>query len=301
MARCFVTGADGFIGSHLCEALRDAGHEVMGMAQYNSFDGYGWLDEVEGVEKVLGDVRDFDRTLIAGYEYVFHLAALIDVAYSYEAPHSYIDTNVVGTLNILEGVLQTNAKFIHTSSSEVYGSALFKPMDETHPINPQSPYAASKASADAIVRAYHLSYGLPCTIIRPFNTYGPRQSSRAVIARICSMAIEPGCAEIRLGNLETKRDFMYVTDTVKAFLAVMDLPFGVYNAGTGKSVKIGALPSYVTSKPVVSDAERFRPEASEVDELRCNSNKLYGETQWMADVSLFDGMKRTMEWHDSRR
>jgi nucleoside-diphosphate-sugar epimerase len=258
------------------------------------------LSEVPGVEPVLGDVRDaaLMRKLIQGHEYVFHLAALIDVAYSYNAPRSYIETNVCGTLNVLDAARDAEAKVIHTSSSEVYGTAQYTPQDEEHPINPQSPYAASKTAADAIVRSFHLSYGLPCVILRPFNTYGPRQSQRAVVAHICRQALNG--SEIVLGNLEPKRDLMFVRDTAQAFLAAMHLPFGVYNAGTGESVKIGALPSYVTSKRVVSQLDKFRPEASEVDELCCDATKLR-ETGWSPKVSLLYGMKKTYEWHDSRR
>jgi nucleoside-diphosphate-sugar epimerase len=297
VARCLVTGADGFIGSHLCEMLRDEGHEVTGMAQYNSFDSYGWLDEVEGVGKVYSDVRQ-PGLIFEDTDYVFHLAALIDVAWSYEYPRAYIDTNVSGTFNILAACRRSGAKLIHTSSSEVYGTAQYTPQDEKHPINPQSPYAASKCAADALVRSYHYSYGLPSVILRPFNTYGPRQSQRAVIPRIIKQALGEE-REITLGNLEPKRDFMYVTDTCRAFLAVMDLPFGEYNAGTGESVKIGALPSYVTSKRVVSDETKFRPDDSEVMELRCDHNKIYGATQWMAKVSLLDGMRKTRDWFAS--
>ncbi|HDZ39048.1 MAG TPA: NAD-dependent epimerase/dehydratase family protein, partial [Marinobacter sp.] len=275
--KAFVTGADGFIGSHLCEALRDAGHEVTGLALYNSFDSYGWLDEVEGVEKVRGDIRDAEqmRRLIKGHDTVFHLAALISVPDSYLRPRSYIDTNVMGTLNILEAARDAGSKVIHTSTSEVYGTAQYTPMDEKHPINPQSPYAASKVAADALVKAYHLSYDLPCVILRPFNTYGPRQSERAVVATIIRQALDPMCGTIELGNLSAVRDLTYVADTVLALHKCgAGLPLDTYICGSGWGWSVAEIAEKVVEitgchKPIRETIGRKRPDASEVDVLVC--------------------------------
>ena len=303
--KAFVSGADGFIGSHLCEALRDAGHEVTGLALYNSFDTYGWLDEVEGVEKVRGDIRDAEqmRRLIKGHDTVFHLAALISVPDSYLRPRSYIDTNVMGTLNILEAARDAGSKVIHTSTSEVYGTAQYTPMDEGHPINPQSPYAASKVAADALVKAYHLSYDLPCVILRPFNTYGPRQSERAVVATIIRQALDPMCEAVELGNLEAKRDLTYVTNTVAAFLKASELT-GTYNVGMGKTVSVGVLATRIMrivgqQKRISKILERIRPDSSEVEYLNSETCKLR-VAGWQPDVDLEEGLERTIDWWRKR-
>jgi UDP-glucose 4-epimerase len=303
MARCFVTGADGFIGSHLCEALRDAGHEVTGMALYNAFGRYGWLDEVEGVEKVMGDVRDHDLLtdilLEREPEYIFHLAAHIDVAHSYRAARSFVQTNVLGTLNICRQAVDIGAKLIHTSSSEVYGTAQYTPQDETHPLCAQSPYAATKIGADQMVEAWVRSEGLKAVTLRPFNTYGPRQSERAVIARIMKQAVAG--EDVVLGNVDTKRDFTYVTDTVAAFLAVMDLDGGVYNCGSGEATTIlNVAYQSKCSKRVITDPARLRPEQSEVQVLQCDASKLRHATGWRPKVSLEEGLALTREWHDKR-
>lgn len=309
--KVFVTGADGFIGSHLCEALRDRGDEVTGLALYNSFDSFGWLDEVEGVKKVRGDVRDSAQmnTWIKGHEIVFHLAALISVPYSYEAHRSFIDTNVTGTLNVLLAATSAGAKFVHTSSSEVYGSMRGEwsdGMDESHPIQPQSPYAASKVAADALVRAFNLSYGLPAIILRPFNTYGPRQSQRAVVPTIVRQVLDPEAGAINLGNVNTRRDLTYVTDTVRAFLAVADLPnFGVYNAGTGETHFISSLAQRIirhmdSVKPINTVRDRHRPKASEVDCLLADASALSKATGWSPQVSLDHGLIHVIAWHRVR-
>ncbi len=311
--KAFVTGADGFIGSHLCEALRDAGHEVTGLALYNSFDTYGWLDEVEGVEKVRGDIRDAEqmRRLIKGHEVVFHLAALISVPDSYLRPRSYIDTNVMGTLNILEAARDAGSKVIHTSTSEVYGTAQYTPMDEKHPINPQSPYAASKVAADALVKAYHLSYGLPCVILRPFNTYGPRQSERAVVATIIRQALDPMCPAVMLGETRAIRDFVYVTDTAAAFVAAISIDdIGPFNISTGDGEAISGLADLVSKtvgKPTGMACKgtgwqdaRMRPPKSEVWELCGNSDTFSGCTSWSANVRLNEGIRRTIDWWRKR-
>ena len=297
--RVFVTGADGFIGSHLCEALRDAGHDVTGLAFYNSFDSFGWLDEVDGVAKIRGDVRDAEqiRKLINGHEVVFHLAALISVPHSYDAPRAFIDTNVTGTLNVLLAARDAGAKIVHTSTSEVYGTAQYTPQDETHPIKPQSPYAASKVAADALVRSFVLSYGMSAVILRPFNTYGPRQSERAVIGSICRQMADPRCSGyVEVGHTESARDFMYITDTVAAFLAVMPLD-GVFNAATGVCTKIEDLLGTVLR---VHSVTRQRPDGSEVHRLIGDASALAKATGWQAAVNIEDGFARTLNWWRSR-
>lgn len=300
--KAFVTGADGFIGSHLCELLRDEGYSVTGLAHYNSFDSFGWLDEIEGVEKVLGDVRDTENMLrlIHGHEIVFHLAALIAIPDSYDRPRSYVDTNVTGTLNVLMAARATAAKVVHTSTSEVYGTAQYTPMDEKHLLNPQSPYAASKAAADALANSFRLSYGLPIVTLRPFNTYGPRQSERAVIARIIRQELDPDQKSIVLGNLSPERDFTYVTDTARAFLAASRLDSGLFNAGSGKAISIQKLADKVATKPIKSTSDRYRPAASEVDRLQCDAAALVTAADWRPTVSLDEGLLRTMAWRRSR-
>lgn len=301
--RAFVSGAGGFIGSHLCEVLRDAGHAVTGMAHARGQDSFGWLDEVDGITKCRGDVRDAEqmRALIKGHDVVFHLAALISVPDSYERPRSYMETNVGGTLNILLACREHGAKLIHTSTSEVYGSAQYTPMDEKHPISPQSPYAASKVAADALVQSFRLSYGMDCVTLRPFNTYGPRQSERAVIARIIRQTLDPGANEIVLGCLTSERDFTYVADTARAFLAALRAEPGVYNAGTGHAVSILALARLVSSaKPIFQVPGRLRPEASEVTALCAKTTKLHKATRWAATTELGKGLALTRAWHEQR-
>lgn len=301
--KVFVTGADGFIGSHLCEALRDAGAEVTGLAQYNSFDTFGWLDDVEEIKKVRGDICDpgLMIELIDGHDMVFHLAALMSVPYSYSAPHSFVSTNEIGTLNVIWATLVAEAKLIHASTSEVYGS-VEGPITEDQPSKPQSPYAASKVAADAWVTACHLSYDLAAVILRPFNTYGPRQSERSVIPSIIRQVVDPGCPAIQIGNAAGARDFMYVEDTVKAFLAVAALDgFGVYNAGTGKSICIQALVWRIMklarkSKEIKVAEERQRPERSEVTHLLADATKLTMATGWKPEVDLDEGLRRTIAW-----
>ena len=305
--KAFVTGAGGFIGSHLCEALRDAGHAVTGMAHYRSQDTFGWLDEVEGIEKVRGDIRDADqkRALIKGHDVVFHLAALGSVPYSYETPRAFIDTNVIGTLNVLTACRDTGARIIHASTSEVYGTAQYEPQDEKHPLNPQSPYAASKVAADALVNAFHLSYGLPAVILRPFNTFGPRQSERAVVPAIIRQALDGRCGTIQIGATYSRRDLTYVKDTVDAFIKAAELySVGPWNVGTGICTGIWTLADQLretfSSKPVVSIASRVRPEASEVRALRCDAGKFSKATGWRPKHTLSEGLKETIAWWKSR-
>ena len=308
-----VTGADGFIGSHLVELLVARGHRVRAMAQYNSLGTWGWLDSLPAdvmseVDVVSGDVSDGDtvRDLVSGAATVYHLAALIAIPHSYRAPRSYVQTNVVGTLNVLEAVREHGCdRLVHTSTSETYGTARTVPIAETHPIQAQSPYAASKVGADKLVESYHASFGLPAVTLRPFNTFGPRQSARAVIPTVVSQ-IAAGADEILLGALDPTRDFLFVHDTAEAFATVGAAPAEAvvgqaFNAGTGEEISIGELASLVTQLmgrpvPVRLDEQRLRPAASEVMRLVCDSTKLRAATGWAPRHTLTDGLKQTIEW-----
>lgn len=301
--KVFVTGADGFIGSHLCERLIADGHEVTGLALYNSERDIGWMREVEGVTAVHGDIRDAEciARLIDGHEVVYHLAALIDVPYSSQAPRSYIDTNVIGTLNVLEAVRLVGAKLVHTSSSEVYGTAKYRPQDEKHPKNPQSPYAASKVAADALVASYIESFGIEAVTLRPFNTYGPRQSTRAIIAHV-AREIAVGAEIIKVGSFVPERDWTYVTDTVRAFTMV-PIAGGEFNAGSGQTISVGDMirkmcAMRTVTAPVAFDSGRLRP--NEVGALIAGTRKLTQATGWKPEVSLEEGLRRTLEWWDDR-
>ena len=307
-----VTGADGFIGSHLVEALVTRGARVRALALYTSLGTRGWLDALPGdvlaqVEVVSGDVRDPEqmRAFCAGADTVFHLAALIAIPYSYAAPRSYLDTNGHGTLNVLEGVRRAGVRrMVHTSTSEVYGTALRVPIDEGHPLQGQSPYSASKIAADQMVEAYVRSFDVPAVTLRPFNTYGPRQSARAVIPTVVGQ-VAAGRREVRLGSLEPTRDFNYVADTVAAFLAVADaedkVVGEVFNAGSGREVSIGDLVRTIArvmgaDVDVVADPERRRPAASEVMRLLADRTKLEVATGWAPATSLEEGLAATAEW-----
>jgi NAD dependent epimerase/dehydratase len=306
--RVLVTGAGGFIGSHLTERLVELGADVRALVEYNSVGSWGWLDEspVRGdVEAVLGDVRDPDapRRLAAGVEVVFHLAALIAIPHSYEAPHSYVETNVLGTLNVLRGAHDAGARMVvHTSTSEVYGTAQSVPIPETHPLQAQSPYAASKIGADKLAESFHLTFGLPVATLRPFNTYGPRQSARAVIPTILTQLLA-GDAVV-LGNLAPTRDFTFVSDTVEAFVRIADCPAAVgrvVNSGSGREISIGELAERVEavlgrSAPVQRDAERIRPPASEVERLCADAGLARELLGWEPQVSLDEGLAATAEW-----
>lgn len=315
--RVLVTGADGFIGSHLVEGLVAAGATVTALAQYNAFGTNGWLDELpdsmlSAVAVRRGDIRDaaFVQRLVAGQEIVFHLAALIAIPHSYDAPQSYVDVNVTGTLNVLEASRHHGVRrVVHTSTSEVYGTALTRPIGEDHPLQGQSPYSASKIAADMMAEAYMRSFSLPVFILRPFNTFGPRQSERAVLSTMIRQALDPGCSEIRLGDLSPTRDFNYVTNTVEAFMA-MGIAAGVmsgrpYNAGTGVEVSIGSMVERVlavtgANKPVVEDADRRRPPESEVRALVADSGQLQSATGWRPAVGLDAGISRTVDWWRGR-
>jgi NAD dependent epimerase/dehydratase len=312
-----VTGADGFIGSHLTEALAAVGANVTALTQYNAFGLNGWLDEspdavLSAIEIRRGDIRDsgFMHTLIESQDVVFHLAALIAIPHSYDAPQSYVDVNVTGTLNVLEAARRHNiGRVVQTSTSEVYGTALRKPIDEDHPLQGQSPYSASKIAADMMAEAYVRSFSSPVVTLRPFNTFGPRQSERAVLSAMIRQALDPNCTEIRLGDLSPTRDFNYVGNTVDAFLAAGDsenLDYGQpYNAGTGVEVSIGDMVEKVqvatgTNKPVVQDDARLRPAASEVRALVADYSRLESACGWTPDVDLDEGVARTVDWWRGR-
>ncbi|MEU8548467.1 SDR family NAD(P)-dependent oxidoreductase [Streptomyces roseoverticillatus] len=306
-----VTGAEGFIGSHLVEALVAAGHRVRAMVQYNSFSSYGWLETVpdevmDNVDVVLGDVRDPGSVqgLVTGTEAVYHLAALIAIPYSYRAPHSYVETNVTGTLNVLEAVRHLGIpRLVHTSTSETYGTAQTVPISEDHPINTQSPYAASKAGGDRLADSYHASFEVPIVTLRPFNTFGPRQSMRAVIPTVIGQ-VAAGEHTITLGDLRPTRDFSYVKDTVAAFLAVGTAPAAdvvgrTFNAGTGEEISVGDLVTLIgkimdTELEVRADEERIRPAASEVMRLVCDATRLRAATGWAPAHTLEQGLARTV-------
>lgn len=315
--KVLVTGADGFIGSHLVEGLVAEGAEVTALSLYNAFDSHGWLDELpdetlERVRLVRGDVRDagFMMGLVAGHDNVFHLAALISIPHSYEAPRSYIDVNVTGTLNVLEAARRNGvARVVHTSTSEVYGTARYTPIDEAHPLQGQSPYSASKIAADMMAEAFARSFDLPVVILRPFNAYGPRQSERGVIPNAIRQALDPSCPVIKLGDLTPIRDFNYVTDSVEAFLLMglaEDLEMGcAYNSGSGVALRIEELVETLrklagANKPVEQERERFRPEKSEVQALIADSKRLIKATGWQPKVGLGDGLKRTVDWWRER-
>lgn len=307
-----VTGAEGFIGSHLVEALVTNGSRVRAMVQYNSFNSWGWLESLspeilEHVEVQLGDVRDSGsvNALMKDAHTVYHLAALIAIPYSYQAPRSYIDTNVTGTLNVLEAARQyATPRLVHTSTSEVYGTARSVPISEQHPVRPQSPYAASKAAADHLVESYVLSYDLPVVTLRPFNTYGPRQSARAVISNIIAQ-LSADAPAVHLGDVTPTRDFTFVQDTAAAFVAVGTAGPQVLgqtlNAGSNKEISVGALVDLISDvmhKPVriQRDHERVRPSGSEVRRLVCDNSELRRLTDWRPRHALRDGLSRTVDW-----
>jgi UDP-glucose 4-epimerase len=315
--RVLVTGADGFIGSHLVEALVACGADVTALSLYNSFDRHGWLDDLPAATRsrlklVRGDVRDaaFVRRLVEVQTTVFHLAALIAIPHSYFSAQSYIDTNVLGTLNVLESARDSGVKrVVVTSTSEVYGSAITLPISEEHQLQGQSPYSASKIGADMLAEAFARSFSLPVVILRPFNTFGPRQSERAVIPTVIRQTLDPASPHIVIGDATPMRDFTFVEDTVAAFLAVgssATVAFGrPYNAGTGRALSIAELVELVCElsdcrKPVEQDAARLRPERSEVRTLLADSTRLSNETGWRPTVDLRQGLQRTIAWWRER-
>ncbi|MGI6649705.1 MAG: NAD-dependent 4,6-dehydratase LegB [Bacillota bacterium] len=313
--KILITGSDGFIGSHLTEALVRMGCDVRAVVYYNSFNSWGWLDESpDEIKKELdvfaGDVRDpyGMKKAMQGCDVVFHLAALIAIPYSYHSPDTYVDTNIKGTLNILQAARELGIeKVIHTSTSEVYGTARYVPIDEEHPLQGQSPYSATKIGADQIALSFYRSFNTPVSIIRPFNTYGPRQSARAVIPTIITQ-IAAGQRELRLGSLHPTRDFNYVNDTVKGFIAVAESEKSlgeVINIGSNYEVSIGDLVQTITDImkaeiEIKTDDDRLRPEKSEVERLWADNKKAAQLTGWQPEYAGMEGLKRglqhTIEW-----
>lgn len=318
MSRVLVTGAEGFIGSHLVEELVTRGHEVTAMVQYNSFNSQGWLDAVSDAIKgnlsvQAGDIRDGGnvRQLVEGHQRVIHLAALIAIPYSYAAPTSYVETNVLGTLNVLEASRAAGVeRVVHTSTSEVYGTAQYVPIDEQHPLIGQSPYSASKIGADQLAHSFWASFSLPVVTVRPFNAYGPRQSQRAFIPSVIVQLLG-GAPELQLGSLEPTRDLTYVADTARGFADVIESDDGVgetFNMGSGYEVSMrhvfDTLCDIAGRNPsVVTDAERLRPGASEVKRLWSNSSKMTDVFGWSPAHPGEDGLRRgleaTYEWFKS--
>ena len=309
MKKVLVTGADGFIGSHLVEELLNRGVYVKALAQYNSFNNWGWLDDIaiEGqLEVITGDIRDphFCKSIVKDVDLVFHLAALIAIPYSYVAPDSYVDTNIKGTLNICQAAKENgNIRIIHTSTSEVYGTALYVPIDEKHPKQPQSPYSASKIGADMMAMSFYNAFGLPITIARPFNTYGPRQSARAIIPTIITQ-IASGLKEIKVGDLSPTRDFNFVKDTVQGFIAISESEETI-----GKEINISSnfeismqdtfdLIKRIMNSNIhfVTDNQRVRPEKSEVFRLWGDNSLLLELTGFKPKYDIESGLTETINW-----
>ncbi len=308
-SRVLVTGADGFIGSHLVEQLVAAGAKVRALSLYNSFNYWGWLEEIsclKQIEVVTGDVRDahFCHELTRDIDIVFHLAALIPIPYSYRAPDSFVDTNVKGTLYMCQAAQRNGVKrFVQTSTSEVYGTARYVPIDESHPLQPQSPYSATKIGSDSIALSFYNAFSFPVVVARPFNTYGPRQSARAVIPSII-IQVAGGKSEIALGDLETTRDFTYVEDTCRGFLAIAEMQGGegeVFHIGSNDEISVGNLVKLISEVvgkdvTVVCDKQRLRPEKSEVLRLKCDNTKLKKAASFAPSIPLREGLERTFRW-----
>ncbi len=308
-SQVLVTGADGFIGSHLTEMLVGKGFSVKALSQYNSFNNWGWLDDISCVDKIevlTGDVRDphFCKEITKDVDIIYHLAALIAIPYSYLAPDSYVDTNIKGTLNICQAARENNVnRVVHTSTSEVYGTAQYVPIDENHPLQPQSPYSATKIAADAIAMSFYNSLELPVTIVRPFNTYGPRQSARAVIPSIIAQ-IASGKKKINLGDVSPTRDFSYVEDTCRGFLALggCDQAIGeTVNIGSNFEISIADTFNLIkelmgSDAEIVTDEERIRPEKSEVFRLWCDNSKIEKLTGFKPQIDMREGLRRAIEW-----
>jgi len=313
--KILVTGADGFIGSHLTEALVHKGYDVRAFVYYNSFNSYGWLDSISAemkskIDFFAGDIRDPNgvREAMKGIDIVFHLAALIAIPFSYHSPDSYIDTNVKGTLNVIQAARDTQvSRVLVTSTSEVYGTAQFVPITELHPKQPQSPYSASKIGADAIADSFYRSFDLPLTIVRPFNTFGPRQSARAVIPTIISQLLN-GAEEIKLGDITPTRDLLFVKDTVNGFLKIAECDKLIgheVNIATQSEITVGELAQSLINQinpnaKIVADSIRLRPEKSEVFRLFGSNEKLKSFTDWKQNYSLDEGLAETVEWFSKK-
>lgn len=312
MQKVLVTGADGFIGSHLTEELVRRGYNVKAFVLYNSFNSWGWLDSLDKsvlgkIEIIAGDVRDFEsvKKAITDVSIIFHLAALISIPYSYVSPESFFETNTKGTLNILQAsrYFKKIDRILITSTSEVYGTAKYAPIDENHPLQAQSPYSASKIGADKIAESFYRSFGLPISIVRPFNTYGPRQSARAIIPTIITQLLI-GAKEIRLGNTTPTRDLNFVEDVCRGFIEIASEPKTIgeeINIGTGTEISIGELAAKIInminpSVKIEFDETRIRPINSEVERLIADNTKIKNLTNWKSLVSLDSGLEITVEW-----
>jgi dTDP-glucose 4,6-dehydratase len=308
-----VTGAGGFIGSHLAERMVELGARVRALVHYYALGSWGWLDQSplkEEMEVVAGEIRDRDsvREAMENMDIVFHLAALIAIPYSYHAPLSYVQTNVEGTLNVLQSARELSVeRVVHTSTSEVYGTARYAPIDEQHPLQGQSPYSASKIGGDKMAEAFHLSFGLPVVTVRPFNTFGPRQSARAVIPTIITQLLAG--ETVRLGNLHPTRDLSYVVNTVDGFVSAASTPEAVgqtINLGSGQEISIGELARLIGSLmgkavTIESEAQRVRPDGSEVDRLLADTTLAQRLLGWQPRVSLEEGLRRTIDWIQEHR
>jgi len=309
MPIALVTGADGFIGSRLVELLVKKGYKIKALSQYNSFNNWGWIEDIECKDKIevlTGDIRDphYCKFIAKDIDIIFHLAALIAIPYSYVAPDSYVDTNIKGTLNICQAAKEHgNIRVIHTSTSEVYGTAQYTPIDEEHPMQPQSPYSATKIAADAMAMSFYNAFNLPVTIARPFNTYGPRQSARAVIPTIITQ-IANGATEIKLGDITPTRDFNYVDDTCRGFIALAECDESIgqtVNIGSNSEISIGDTLNIIkelmdSDVKFILDSQRIRPEKSEVFRLCCDNSKIVRLTGFKSQVSIREGIQMTIDW-----
>lgn len=311
MKKVLVTGADGFIGSHLTESLLEKGYDVKAFAYYNSFNTWGWLDslpadKLKEIEVFTGDIRDPNgvREAMKGVDGVFHLAALIAIPFSYHSPDSYVDTNIKGTLNVLQAACQLETqRVLVTSTSEVYGTAQYVPIDEKHPYQGQSPYSATKIGADRLAESFYRSFSLPMSIVRPFNTFGPRQSARAVIPTIISQLLA-GKEEIKLGSLTPTRDFNYVKDTVAGFIAIAESEKTIgeeINIATQQEISIGELAREIIGQinpqaKIVCDEQRLRPKKSEVNRLLGANDKIKALTEWKQQYTFAEGIAETIAW-----
>jgi len=310
--KTLITGADGFIGSHLTEMLAAKGYKVKALSQYNSFNNWGWLEDInckDQIEVLTGDIRDphYCKHITKDVDIIFHLAALIAIPYSYVAPDSYVDTNIKGTLNICQAAKENgNVRVIHTSTSEVYGTAQYVPIDEKHPLQPQSPYSATKIAADAMAMSFYNAFELPVTIARPFNTYGPRQSARAVIPTIITQ-IANGMKEVKLGDVSPTRDFNYVEDTCRGFLALAESDEAIgqtVNIGSNFEISVGDTLNIIkelmgSDVKFVTDEQRIRPEKSEVFRLWCDNTQIENLTGFQPQVKIREGLQRTIDWFTS--
>jgi len=309
MKKVLVTGADGFIGSHLTEILVKQGYQVKALSLYNSFNNWGWLDKVsckKDVEILTGDIRDpnYCKIISKDIDTIFHLAALIAIPFSYMAPDSYVETNIKGTLNICQAAKENGiSKLIHTSTSEVYGTAQYVPIDENHPLQPQSPYSATKIAADAMAMSFYNSFDLPVTIARPFNTYGPRQSARAIIPTIITQ-IASGKKEIKLGDMSPTRDFNYVEDCCRGFVMIAESKNTIgeiINIGSNTEISISNLLKLIkelmcSDVTFINEEKRKRPKKSEVFRLCCDNKKIKDLVGFESQVDIKNGLKKTIDW-----